>query len=310
MDGVSFDVPAGSFFVVMGLSGSGKSTLIRCLNRLIDPTAGQVLIDGEDVTLLDEAGLRELRRTRIGMVFQHFALLPHRTVRENVEFGLKIRGAALEERREAADQALGVVGLAQWAGYRPSALSGGMKQRVGLARALASQTEILLMDEPFSALDPLIRKDMQDEMVELQRRFRKTIVFITHDLHEALHLGDRVAIMKEGRFVQVATPEEIVRAPEDPYVAAFTQDVDRGRVITAAGLMREPVPGHRSAEATVAASAPIAEAYAACGEGLPVPVVDDDGRPVGALHPEDVFAELSRRPEAEVAAAARPAPPA
>ena len=154
------------------------------------------------------------------------------------------------------------------------------------------------MDEPFSALDPLIRRDMQDEMLQLQRRFRKTVVFITHDLHEALHLGDRIAIMKEGRFVQVATPEEIVRAPGDPYVAAFTQDVDRGRVVTAAALMREPVSRHRAATTTVTAGAPLAEAYVACGEGLPVSVLDDTGRCVGALHPADVFAELSRSPDA------------
>lgn len=299
VDGVSFDVPEGSFFVVMGLSGSGKSTLIRCLNRLIEPTAGQVLIDGEDVTSLDDEALRALRRNKIGMVFQHFALLPHKTVRENVEFGLKIRGVGSEERRAAADEALDVVGLARWGDYKPGALSGGMKQRVGLARALASQTDILLMDEPFSALDPLIRRDMQDEMLELQRRFRKTVVFITHDLHEALHLGDRIAIMKEGRFVQTSTPEDIVRAPEDPYVAAFTQDVDRGRVVTAATLMREPIEVGRTADATVAADAPIATAYAACEEGLPVPVLDDAGRCVGALHPTDVFSELARNPEAE-----------
>lgn len=298
VDGVSFDVPEGSFFVVMGLSGSGKSTLIRCLNRLIEPTDGRVLIDGEDVTALDEGQLRALRRTKIGMVFQHFALLPHKTVRENVEFGLKIRGTAAEERRAAADEALDVVGLARWGDYRPAALSGGMKQRVGLARALASQSEILLMDEPFSALDPLIRRDMQDEMLQLQRRFRKTIVFITHDLHEALHLGDKIAIMKEGRFVQTATPEDIVRAPEDPYVAAFTQDVDRGRVVTAATLMREPVPDHRAAGVSIAAGAPIADAYAACGDGLPVPVVDESGRCIGSLFPEDVFNELSRTPDA------------
>src|SRR3546814_3080387 len=185
-----------------------------------------------------------------------------------------------------------------------------MQQRVGRARALASQTEVLLMDEPFSALDPLIRKDMQDEMVELQRRFRKTIVFITHDLHEALRLGDRVAIMKDGRLVQSDTPEEIVRSPEDPYVAAFTQDVDRGRVVTAATLMRDPMSSHRTAQATVSAEAPIADAYAACGEGLPVAVVDADGRCVGSLHPADVFSELARSPETEASSADRPAIPA
>ncbi len=237
---VSFTVGSGEIFVVMGLSGSGKSTLIRCINRLIDPTAGRVLVDGEDVTAADRERLRRIRLTRMAMVFQHFALFPHKTVAENVEYGLKIQNVPAETRREKALRALDLVGLRAWADSPPDTLSGGMQQRVGLARALAVDAEILLMDEPFSALDPLIRRDMQDELLALQQDIGMSIIFITHDLHEALILGDRIAIMKDGRFVQVGTPEEIVGAPADPYVAAFTQDVDRGRVFTAATVMAAP----------------------------------------------------------------------
>ncbi len=230
---VSFDVEEGEIFVVMGLSGSGKSTLVRILNRLIPATAGRVEIDGEDVLSADAPTLRQTRLRKMAMVFQHFALFPHKTVLENVEYGLKIQGVPRSERHERARTALQQVGLEEWADRRPSALSGGMQQRVGLARALAVDPEILLMDEPFSALDPLIRRDMQNEMLELQRRLRKTVVFITHDLLEALILGDRIAIMKEGRFVQVGTAEEIVGSPADAYVAEFTKDVDRARVFSA-----------------------------------------------------------------------------
>ncbi|SLN25950.1 quaternary amine ABC transporter ATP-binding protein [Oceanibacterium hippocampi] len=237
---ISFSVREGEFFVVMGLSGSGKSTLIRCLNRLIDPTAGRILVDGEDVAQMDAEALRQLRLSKMAMVFQHFALFPHRTVGENVEFGLKMQGVDRSERRDRALEALDLVELRAWADRSPAALSGGMRQRVGLARALAVDPQILLMDEPFGALDPLIRRDMQEELITLQRRFKKTIIFITHDLHEALRLGDRVAIMRDGRFVQVGAPQAIVDHPEDPYVAAFTQDVDRGRVFTVETIMREP----------------------------------------------------------------------
>lgn len=229
----SFEVAEGEIFVVMGLSGSGKSTLVRMLNRLIEPTSGTIEVEGEDVTAMDEEGLRRLRLHKISMVFQHFALFPHMTVAENVEYGLKVQRVEAEERKRRALTALEQVGLRAWAESAPSALSGGMQQRVGLARGLAVDPEVLLMDEPFSALDPLIRRDMQLELLRLQERVRKTIVFITHDLNEALVLGDRIAIMRDGRFVQIGTPEEIVSDPADDYVAAFTQDVDRGRVFTA-----------------------------------------------------------------------------
>jgi glycine betaine/proline transport system ATP-binding protein len=236
----SFNVKNGEIFVVMGLSGSGKSTLVRMLNRLIEPTRGQITIDGEKITEIDSEKVRDIRLRKMAMVFQHFALFPHMTVAENVAYGLKIQGVEADERREKAMRALEQVGLDAWADSPPSALSGGMQQRVGLARGLAVEPEILLMDEPFSALDPLIRRDMQGELLELQQRVHKTIVFITHDLNEALILGDRIAIMKEGRFVQVGTPQDIVANPADDYVAAFTHDIDRGRVFTAEYVMEEP----------------------------------------------------------------------
>jgi len=236
----SFKVKSGEIFVVMGLSGSGKSTLVRMLNRLIEPTRGEIDIDGETITQTGPEKVRDIRLRKMAMVFQHFALFPHMTVAENVAYGLKIQGVDKHERRDKAMKALEQVGLDAWANSPPSSLSGGMQQRVGLARGLAVDPEILLMDEPFSALDPLIRRDMQLELLELQRRVHKTIVFITHDLNEALILGDRIAIMKEGKFVQVGTPQDIVSNPADDYVAAFTQDIDRGRVFTAEYVMQEP----------------------------------------------------------------------
>ena len=237
---IDFSVAEGEVFVVMGLSGSGKSTLVRMLNRLIDASDGKILVDGENLRDANAETLRKLRLEKIAMVFQHFALFPHKSVLENVEYGLKIAGIPTSERRRRALDALDKVGLSAWADRKPSALSGGMQQRVGLARGLAVDPEILLMDEPFSALDPLIRKDMQTELLALQRELKKTIVFITHDLDEALTLGDRIAIMKEGRFVQVGTAEEIVGNPADDYVAAFTQDIDRARVFDASAVMRPP----------------------------------------------------------------------
>jgi glycine betaine/proline transport system ATP-binding protein len=222
----------------MGLSGSGKSTLVRMLNRLHDPTAGTVLLAGDDIMQLDDERLRDVRRRKISMVFQNFGLLPHRRVVDNVAFGLEIRGVEKEQREAKATEVLQVVGLAGLGDAYPDELSGGMQQRVGLARALATDPEIMLFDEPFSALDPLIRRDMQDEVIHLQRDVQKTMIFITHDLAEALKLGDRIAIMKDGRFVQIGTPEEVVAHPADDYVADFTRDVPRAHVLTARAIMR------------------------------------------------------------------------
>lgn len=240
VEDVDLAIREGEVFVVMGLSGSGKSTLIRMINGLISPTQGSVIVDDVDVAAADTRALRKLRRNKIAMVFQHFALFPHKSVADNTAFGLKARGVKRDERRQRALDALKQVGLQSYADARPDELSGGMQQRVGLARCLASDPEILLMDEPFSALDPLIRRDMQEDLLDLQRRMKKTIVFITHDLNEALTIGDRIAIMKDGRIVQVGTGEEIVDAPATDYVAAFTQDVDRSRVFNAASVRSAP----------------------------------------------------------------------
>jgi glycine betaine/proline transport system ATP-binding protein len=237
---VSFHVVPGELFVVMGLSGSGKSTLVRLLNRLIEPTDGSIRIDGRELGGLGHAALRELRNRRMSMVFQHFALLPHRTVLQNAGYGLQIRGVREKERRAKAEWALDQVGLADRAGAHPAELSGGMKQRVGLARALASDTDVLLMDEPFSALDPLIRRDMQALLIRLQKELAKTIVFITHDLNEAMRLGDRILLLKDGTLVQLGTGPEILAAPADEYVADFVSDVDRARVLTAEDVLCEP----------------------------------------------------------------------
>lgn len=237
---VNFTVEQGEIFVVMGLSGSGKSTLVRMLNGLIRPTSGEILIDDADIVTMDPETLRQTRLDKVSMVFQHFALFPHKTVAENAAYGLKIRGMPRAEQRARAMKALEQVGLTTYADSYPDALSGGMQQRVGLARALAAGTDILLMDEPFSALDPLIRRDMQEELLELQRSLKKTIVFITHDLNEALILGHTIAIMKDGSIVQMGTAEEIVGDPANDYVAAFTQDVDRSRVFQVDSIARGP----------------------------------------------------------------------
>lgn len=236
----SFDVRCGEIFVIMGLSGSGKSTVLRCLNRLIEPTAGTVLVDGVDVTRADKQQLLEIRRKKLAMVFQNFGLLPHRNILRNVEYGLEVQGVDKATRRDKALRALELVGLQGYADKLPRELSGGMQQRVGLARALATDAEVLLLDEAFSALDPLIRKQMQDELLDLQSRMNKTLVFITHDLDEALKLGSRIAIMRDGAIVQLGTPEEILTQPADDYVRAFIQDVDRTRVLTAGSIMKRP----------------------------------------------------------------------
>jgi glycine betaine/proline transport system ATP-binding protein len=281
---VSFDVPEGGVFVVMGLSGSGKSTLIRCFSRLIEPTAGEVLIDGNDVGALDAAALRELRRTRMSMVFQNFGLLPHRRALDNIAFGLEVQGVAKAERLARAESVLQLVGLGAVGDSYPDELSGGMQQRVGLARALANDPAILLFDEPFSALDPLIRRDMQDEVVRLQRELRKTVVFITHDLAEALKVGDQIAIMRDGRFVQVGTPEEVVAAPADDYVRDFVRDVPRGHVLTARAIMRPASAAATAGSTHVAAATKVSDLVpvVAAVDG-PVAVRDDDGSVCGEV---------------------------
>ncbi|MFF5473580.1 glycine betaine/L-proline ABC transporter ATP-binding protein [Streptomyces achromogenes] len=282
----SFRVEAGEIFVVMGLSGSGKSTLLRMLNGLLEPTAGSVRFDGQDLTALGDRALRELRSRKISMVFQHFALFPHRSVRDNAAYGLEVQGVPRAERERRADEALALCGLAGWETSWPDELSGGMQQRVGLARALATDADLLLMDESFSALDPLIRRDMQDQLLELQKTLKKTIVFITHDLNEAMRLGDRVAVMRDGRIVQTGTAEDILLRPGNDYVASFIQDVDRSRVLTAGALM----------DTSVTADAPLCGCETAtpetpftrlCAIGARlshrVSVVDGAGRVVGVV---------------------------
>ena len=237
---VNFEVGKGQIFVVMGLSGSGKSTLVRCLIRLIESTRGEVLFDGDDIMQYSPDRLTEFRRQKIAMVFQHYGLLPHRRALDNVAYGLEIRGMDKPSRHQAALEALETVGLKGWEDSYPREMSGGMQQRVGLARALAVNSEVLLMDEPFSGLDPLIRREMQDELISLQTEIHKTIVFITHDLNEALKLGDRIAIMRDGEIVQNGSPEEIVTLPADDYVTSFVQDVSRAKVIQAKAIMQDP----------------------------------------------------------------------
>ncbi|OSP42887.1 glycine/betaine ABC transporter ATP-binding protein [Streptomyces sp. 13-12-16] len=283
---VGFDVRKGEVFVVMGLSGSGKSTLVRCLTRLIEPTAGTIAIDGEDVRAMDKARLRELRRHRAAMVFQHFGLLPHRTVLDNVAYGLEIQGMGRAERRERAAEVVAKVGLEGMEQRRPAQLSGGQRQRVGLARALAVDPEVLLFDEPFSALDPLIRRDMQEEVVRLHREEGRTMVFITHDLQEALKLGDRIALMRDGRVVQLGTPEEIVGSPADDYVRAFVRDVPREQVLTVRTAMR-PVTSAEEAGTgpAIRPDATVSEAVEAVARaGTPARVMDD-GRCLGVVDP-------------------------
>lgn len=239
VNNVSFTIKTGEIFVVMGLSGSGKSTLVRCLNRLIKPTRGSVLVNNKDVTKLNREKLQDFRRQEISMVFQSFAIFPHKNILENVAYGLKIKKISVSERQEKARKILDMVGLKGWEESYPGELSGGMQQRVGLARALATETKILLMDEAFSALDPLIRKEMQNELLELQNFMNRTIVFITHDLDEALKLGDRIALMKDGEIVQIDTPENILMSPATDYVEEFVEDVDRSKVFTAEMAMQK-----------------------------------------------------------------------
>ncbi len=279
---VSFHVGSGETFVVMGLSGSGKSTLIRCLSRLIEPTRGEVRLNGTDLLAMDNEALRTVRRGQMSMVFQHFGLFPHRKVIDNIAYGLEVQGIDKETRRARASEVLRIVGLDGWANHFPQQLSGGMQQRVGLARALAVDPQILLFDEPFSALDPLIRKEMQDELIRLQKSMQRTIIFITHDFAEALRLGDRIAIMKDGAFDQVGTPEEIVSSPATPYVREFVNDVPRAKVLSVRSVaINAPAP---SGARTVRAASKIEAVIPMLLErDEPIAVVDDDGKPLGIV---------------------------
>ncbi|QNJ44482.1 quaternary amine ABC transporter ATP-binding protein [Streptomyces buecherae] len=281
--GVSFDVRKGEVFVVMGLSGSGKSTLVRCLTRLIEPTSGSVDIDGESVLAMDRSRLRELRRHRAAMVFQHFGLLPHRTVLDNVAYGLEVQGLGKARRRAKAAEMVAKVGLTGLEHRRPGQLSGGQQQRVGLARALAVDPEVLLFDEPFSALDPLIRRDMQEEVIRLHRDEGRTMVFITHDLSEALRLGTRIALMRDGRIVQLGTPEEIVGSPADAYVRDFVRDVPREQVLTVRRAMRPVRPGEADQGPALAPGATVAQAIEAVARSGGPARVMDAGRCLGVV---------------------------
>jgi glycine betaine/proline transport system ATP-binding protein len=320
LNAVSMTVPAGAIYMIMGLSGSGKSTLARCINRLNEPTRGRILLDGQDLVTLGEAELRQVRRTRISMVFQHFALLPNKSVIENTAFGLKLRGVAPAQRRRRAEEVLAVVGLSSWAYHFPHELSGGMRQRVGLARALATDADVLIMDEAFSALDPLIRTEMQDELLRLQRAFQKTILFITHDFQEALKLGSRIAIMADGVVVREGTPQAIVLEPGSDYVAAFTREIDRSRLFDARSVMRALGPlssdgivvdadgtsfrldpdrripaeaGEAAAYVTVPADAKLCEVAGRYRHGTPMAVLDDDGRVIGTIGPDQILSRIA-----------------
>jgi glycine betaine/proline transport system ATP-binding protein len=293
---VSFTVAPGEVFVVMGLSGSGKSTLVRCLTRLVEPTAGTVRIEGDDVSTMSPTRLRELRRRHVAMVFQHFGLLPHRRVLDNIAFGLEVRGESRRERLARAQEVVDLVGLTGNEQSFPDQLSGGMQQRVGLGRALAADPSLILFDEPFSALDPLIRRDMQNEVVRLHRDMGKTMVFITHDLSEALKLGDRILVMRDGEVVQLGTPDEVVGAPADDYVRDFVSEVPKARVLTLRWLVRDPgdepvCDGSPLPVQTLVGDA----AHRVLSTDRPVRVVDGE-RTLGVVHRDDVLALLGAGP--------------
>ncbi len=294
---VSFEVNKGETFVVMGLSGSGKSTLVRCISRLIEPTAGEVLIDGEDIMKFNDAQLTDLRRFRLSMVFQHFGLFPHRKVIDNITFGLEIRGMGKKERNAKATEVLDMVGLHGWAEHYPRELSGGMQQRVGLARALAVDPEILIFDEPFSALDPLIRREMQDELISIQNELHKTMIFITHDFLEAIKMGDHIAIMKDGAVVQIGTPEDIVANPVDDYVREFTEDVPRYKVLSVGKVMREASVEikHNNAEQCKTTDKLDSLIDLATQSNGPLAVVDDSGQIVGEIDQSIILKAMDSR---------------
>ena len=282
LNDISLDIPARRIQVIMGLSGSGKSTLIRHINRLIEPTAGEIWIDGENVLEMNPAQLRDLRRFKTSMVFQKFALLPHRTVEQNVSYGLEIQGVDENDAAKRSAHWIDRVGLSGFEKHYPGQLSGGMQQRVGLARALATDAEILLMDEAFSALDPLIRTDMQSILLDLQEELHKTIIFITHDLDEALRLGENIAILRDGAVIQTGTAQNIVMKPADDYIRDFVADINRGRVITMRSIMG---PVSSNITATIPASTPLEEALPLLNniDGQSATVVDKTGTPIGAI---------------------------
>jgi glycine betaine/proline transport system ATP-binding protein len=290
---ISFDVAPGEVFVVMGLSGSGKSTLVRCLTRLVEPTAGEVVFEGEDILHADRKRLRELRRRKFSMVFQHFGLLPYRRVVDNVAYGLEIRGTGRAERTRRAMEVIELVGLDGYENSYPDQLSGGMQQRVGLARALAGDPDVLFFDEPFSALDPLIRRDMQNEVIRLHHEVGKTMVFITHDLSEALKLGDRILIMRDGMTVQCGTGADLVGAPADDYVRDFVRDVPRAHVLTLRWIMRQPRPDDPLDGPELGADVVVRDAARpVLAAGKPVRVVED-GQLAGVVTGEDILAVLA-----------------
>ena len=286
---VSFDVAPGEVFVVMGLSGSGKSTLVRLITRLIEPTSGEVILDGQDITKLSDPALREIRRNKVSMVFQHFGLLPHRKVIDNIAFGLEVRGEGKDSRRNRAQEMVDLVGLSGYERNFPEQLSGGMQQRVGLARARAADPAVLMFDEPFSALDPLIRRDMQNEVIRLHHEVGKTMVFITHDLQEALKLGDRILIMRDGAVIQIGRPDEVVGAPADEYVRDFVSEVPKSHVLTLRWVMREATGTEAAGSPVLQASTIVRDAArAVLATHGPVRVAEGD-RVVGIVDDEDIL---------------------
>jgi glycine betaine/proline transport system ATP-binding protein len=294
---VSFEIKKGETFVVMGLSGSGKSTLVRCISRLIDPTAGEMIIDGEDIMAYNDAQLTNLRRYRMSMVFQHFGLFPHRKVIDNISFGLEIRGEDKKARKAKATEVLEMVGLHGWADHYPRELSGGMQQRVGLARAMAVDPEILIFDEPFSALDPLIRREMQDELIKIQAEVHKTMIFITHDFLEAIKMGDHIAIMKDGEISQIGTPEELVANPIDDYVRDFTEDVPRYKVLSVGKIMREASHSQRTDETPCCSKDDKLDSLIdlACASDSPLLVLDDQNQVIGEIDQAMILKAMDSR---------------
>ncbi len=290
---VSFDVAPGEVFVVMGLSGSGKSTLVRCMTRLIEPTQGTMTFEGEDILQVNNARLRELRKTRFSMVFQHFGLLPHRNVIDNIAYSLEINGVNKADRHARANEVIELVGLQGYSHAYPEQLSGGMQQRVGLARALAVDPQVLFLDEPFSALDPLIRRDMQQEVIRLHRELGKTMVFITHDLSEAVKVGDRIAIMRDGAIVQIGTPEDLVANPADEYVANFVRDIAKSHVLTLKHLARKAGPGEATDGPELAANTIIRDAAQVILQSHKPVRVSDNGTALGIVSSEDVLRLIS-----------------